>query len=72
MAIEPRIDPQSLHGKILAVIHTHAIEGIWGTDIIGRVGFDGRGDKVIDALYEMMEQGLIKKQGNAWHPIIER
>jgi putative DNA primase/helicase len=72
MAIEPRIDPQSLHGKILAVICTHAVEGIWGTDVIERVGFSGRGEKVFDALYEMMEQGLIKKQGNTWHPVLER
>ena len=72
MAIDPSIDPQSLHGKILALIRVHAMEGIWGIDVIERVGFGGQGEKVIDALYELQEKGFIKKRDAAWYPVLSQ
>jgi len=57
-----------LHVQILGYVRDRAIEGVWAVQIIELMQLNGKGDIVVDALFTLLEKGLVIRRDTKWYP----
>lgn len=68
----PTTDPlplnNPLHEQILGYVKDRAMEGVWAVDLIELAGYSGKGEIVIDALFTLLDSGLVIRRDTKWYP----